>query len=143
MVRDALGCKIASPERRQLLQERIRRILTMEGPLPKAPKPLGRPAIGRSSFESTVKISNECSTRFTVIVIRCADRVGLLQDLTSVLSNRQINIHFARIITEGNRVTDVFYTADSNGEKLAQTDMDSLVKALQEQIEPTNGDEFD
>ncbi|MBN2326168.1 MAG: [protein-PII] uridylyltransferase [Candidatus Omnitrophica bacterium] len=140
VVRDALGHEVVSQERQQLLQERIRRILTMEGPPPKAPKPLGRATIGRSSFENTVKISNECSTRFTVVVIRCADRAGLLQDLTFVLSNRQINIHFARIITEGNRVTDVFYTANSSGEKLAQTDVDSLMIALQEKIEPADGD---
>lgn len=139
VVRDSLGNETVSDERRRLLLDRIERILRMDGKPPKAPKPIGAPAFGRSSFENTVKISNDSSTRFTVMVIRCADRHGLLQDLTSVLSDRQINIHFARIITEGNRVTDVLYVADSAGEKITDSEMiSSLRKALQERLEPAD-----
>lgn len=139
VVQDSLGNETISKERRQLLQERIERILTMEGKAPPAPKPLGAPVFGRSSFENTVKLTNDSSTRFTVIVVRCADRSGLLQDLTSVLSERQINIHFARIITEGNRVTDVFYVADSAGEKIVDSEMiSSLLKGLKERLEPAD-----
>lgn len=141
VVRDSLGNETISNERQQLLLERIKRILSTEGPPPKAPKPPRAATIGRSSFENTVKVSNDSSNRFTVVVVRCADRHGLLQDLTSVLSERKINIHFARIITEGSRVTDVFYIADPSGEKIADPEIIvALSQALQERLEPADSD---
>jgi len=98
--------------------------------------------MGRSSFENHAKIFNDTSARLTVIVLRCADRRGLLQDLTSVFTEMNINIHFARIITEGNRVTDVFYIADSKGNKVTDPEMlIALQQNLLTKISPDNYDE--
>ena len=123
VIRDALGKSDITESRQDLLKERISRILTSDEPAPKVPNSIGKPVIGRSSFANHVRIYNDSSARFTVIVVRCADRRGLLQDLTSVFSEMNINIHFARIITEGNRVTDVFYVAESSKGKIENQDM--------------------
>lgn len=144
VIRDALGNLEIPPGRRNLLLDRIRRILAPDAKMPPVPRGVGPVSLGRSSFESTVKISNDSSARFTVIVIRCADRHGLLMDLSSVLSSMNINIHFARIITEGNRVTDVFYVADSAGGKINDPEMVStLQQALQDRLNPAENHDKD
>lgn len=131
VIRDALSQDPISESRQFLLQERINRIVPSNEPIPAIPKPPGMKSLGRMSFESSVKISNDSSARYTVLVIRCADRKGLLQDITSVLSTMTINIYFARIITEGSRVTDVFYIADSTGEKIVD---DALLEKLKQAL---------
>ncbi|MDX9753408.1 MAG: ACT domain-containing protein, partial [bacterium] len=129
VIRDALGQTDIPESRQSLLKERLNRLLISDAPPPPVPKSIGRSKIGRISFENHAKIFNDSSARFTVIVVRCVDRRGLLQDLTSVLTEKNINIHFARIITEGNRVTDVFYVADPQGNKI--TDQDTLIQLQQ------------
>ena len=123
VIRDALGKSDITESRQSLLKDRIAKILTSDAPPPKVPQSIGKPAIGRSSFANHVRIYNDSSARFTVVVVRCADRRGLLQDLTSVFSEMNVNIHFARIITEGNRVTDVFYVAESSRGKIENQEM--------------------
>ncbi|MEW6234160.1 MAG: [protein-PII] uridylyltransferase [Candidatus Omnitrophota bacterium] len=118
VIRETLGEKRIDKSRQLLLQERLHKILTLEGKLPRIPKSPGQSQLGRSSFEKRVKIFNDISAKYNILEIRCADRRGLLQDLTSILSEMKMNIYFARIITEGNRVTDVFYIADAAGEKI-------------------------
>ncbi len=142
VIRDALGNLVIPASRRNLLLDRIQRVLAPDGQLPPVPRRVGAPAIGRSSFENQVKISNDSSARFTVVVVRCADRQGLLVDLSSVLSSMNFNIHFARIFTEGNRVTDVFYVADAAGGKITEPGMVSaLQQALQDRINPAESHE--
>ncbi len=139
IIRDNLSSEIIPESRLELLRERVVRILISNELPPLPPKSIISSNMGRSSFESTVKISNDSTARFTVIVVRCADRHGLLQDITSVFSPLQINIHFARIITEGNRVTDVLYVADSVGEKITDPDIiSSIHKDLIAKIEPAD-----
>jgi [protein-PII] uridylyltransferase len=142
VIRDALGKTDITEARQNLLKERIQRLLTSSDPPPPIPKSIGQCRMGRSSFENHAKIFNDTSARLTVIVLRCADRRGLLQDLTSVFTEMNINIHFARIITEGNRVTDVFYIADSKGNKVTDPEMlIALQQNLLTKISPDNYDE--
>ena len=132
VIRDTLGGDMISETRQRLLQDRITRLLLSEGEVPPVPKPPGFASLGRSSFESCIHIMNNLSARFTVIEVRCPDRPQLLQDLTSVLSRMNMNIHFARIITEGNRITDVFYVTDPSGERIQQEEtLDHLRQALE------------
>ena len=138
-VRDLLVDQTIPESRLELLQDRVVRILNSDALSPLPPRFVKSDNIGRSSFENTVKISNDSTARFTVIVVRCADRYGLLQDISSVFTSMQINIHFARIITEGNRVTDVLYVTDSEGEKITEVDIiSSIHKDLVDKIEPAD-----
>lgn len=138
VIRDALSeDKAVSQARQRLLQERIERVLLSKDAPPKLPRQPGAPVLGRNRFETKVKVLNDISPRFTIIEIRCADRRGLLQNLTSVLYDMDLSIHFARIITEGNRVTDVFYITDAAGNKLDNEEsIAQLKKDLQAQLEP-------
>ncbi len=126
-IRNVLEDSLINKSREQLLLDRLERVLNTDGKLPRVPKVPGTPILGRTSFENKVRLLNDISAKFTVLEIRCPDRRGLLQDITSTLADKKINIYFARIITEGNRATDVFYIANYEGEKIQD---DSAVQEL-------------
>ncbi|MCL6705729.1 [protein-PII] uridylyltransferase [Pseudomonas sp. R2.Fl] len=65
-----------------------------------------------------VTISNSLSNKFTVIEIECLDRIGLLAEVTAMLSDLSLDIHSARITTFGEKVIDTFYVTDLIGQKI-------------------------
>jgi len=65
-----------------------------------------------------VSISNTLSDYFTVIEIEGLDRVGLLSEVTAVLSDLSLDIGSAHITTFGERVIDTFYVRDLVGHKI-------------------------
>ena len=65
-----------------------------------------------------VVINNALSDRFTVIEVAGLDRPGLLYELTSTLSNLNLDITSAHITTYGEKAVDVFYVTDLTGKKV-------------------------
>jgi [protein-PII] uridylyltransferase len=65
-----------------------------------------------------VVINNALSDRFTVIEVAGLDRPGLLYELTSTLSNLNLDITSAHIATYGEKAVDVFYVTDLTGKKV-------------------------
>ncbi|MEO1695002.1 MAG: ACT domain-containing protein, partial [Pseudomonadota bacterium] len=65
-----------------------------------------------------VIIDNTVSDQFTVIDAAGRDRPGLLYDLTSALSDLNLDINSARITTFGERANDAFYVTDLMSKKI-------------------------
>jgi [protein-PII] uridylyltransferase len=65
-----------------------------------------------------VNIDNTLSNRYTVVEASGLDRLGLLYDLTTVLSALNLNIGSAHIVTFGEKAVDVFYVTDLTGAKI-------------------------
>ena len=65
-----------------------------------------------------VVIDNMASEQFTIIEVFANDRPGLLYDITRTLADFELNIHRARISSDGDQVVDVFYTLDSFATKI-------------------------
>jgi [protein-PII] uridylyltransferase len=65
-----------------------------------------------------VTIDNTLSKRYTVVEVSGLDRLGLLYDLTTVLSALNLNIGSAHIVTFGEKAVDVFYVTDLTGAKI-------------------------
>ena len=70
------------------------------------------------SVKPEVSVDNSLSDTFTVIDVAGADRPGLLYDLTSALSDLNLDIVSARIATFGERAVDAFYVTDLTGKKI-------------------------
>lgn len=68
--------------------------------------------------EPRVQINDTTSDRYTVIEVFADDHPGLLYDVTRCLAELDINIHQAKIATEKERLVDVFYVLDSEGNKI-------------------------
>ena len=86
-----------------------------------------------------VLCDNTISNSATVIEINGRDRLGLLLDLTAVLTSEGLQIVSAHISTYGERIVDVFYVKDAFGlkvtsEKKIETVRNQLVAALTPEI---------
>jgi [protein-PII] uridylyltransferase len=65
-----------------------------------------------------ITIDNDLSDAYTVIEVKCPDRVGLLYLITRTLSGLGLDIASARIATEIDQAYDTFYVHDRQGQKL-------------------------
>jgi [protein-PII] uridylyltransferase len=68
--------------------------------------------------ESKVLIDNNLSNKFTVIEVEVLDRQGLLSELADELSNLNLDIGSAQIVTFGEKAVDTFYVTDLTGLKI-------------------------
>jgi [protein-PII] uridylyltransferase len=76
-----------------------------------------------------VSISNSLSDRFTVIEIEGLDRVGLLSQVTAILSDLSLDIGSAHITTFGEKVIDTFYVRDLVGQKIMNENRQNHIMA--------------
>ena len=74
-------------------------------------------------------IDNEVSDQFTVIEVAGLDRPGLLYEVTSALSDLNLDITSAHITTFGERAVDAFYVTDLTNKKIDSTERQQAVKA--------------
>ncbi len=70
------------------------------------------------NVEPEVVINNALSDSFSVIEVSGLDRPGLLYELTSTLSDLNLDITSAHITTYGEKAVDVFYVTDLTGKKV-------------------------
>ncbi|MBY6241253.1 [protein-PII] uridylyltransferase [Methylosinus sp. Sm6] len=75
-----------------------------------------------------VVIDNSFSNMATVIEVSGLDRVGLLFDLTNAISNLNLNIGSAHIVTFGERAVDSFYVTDLTGGKIVSASRQATIK---------------
>lgn len=78
-----------------------------------------------------VVVDNSISNQFTVIEVAGLDRPGLLYELTSALSDLNLDITSAHITTFGERAVDTFYVTDLTNKKI---EAPSRQKAIKERL---------
>jgi [protein-PII] uridylyltransferase len=106
--------------RARRIKETIERILRGEQrlkPLLAKRRPLPR-RVEAFSVEPEAIVNNSLSDQFTVIEVAGRDRPGLLYELTSTISNLNLDITSAHITTFGEKAVDVFYVTDLTGKKV-------------------------
>ena len=88
------------------------------------------------SLPAEVMVSNSLSEKFTVIEASGLDRMGLLHQLTRVISDLSLTIGSAHIGTYGEKAVDVFYVTDLTGQKIhSRTRQRRIHDALMEVFE--------
>jgi len=73
-------------------------------------------------------VDNRLSDDDTVIEIKCADRLGLLYQITRTLSSEGLDIASARIATEIDQAFDTFYVHDRAGRKLVEPEATDRIR---------------
>ena len=68
--------------------------------------------------EERIVINNDESDFFTLIELRAGPRLGLLYDLACVMFKMDLDIRAAKVDSDGEKMTGVFYVRDSAGEKV-------------------------
>ena len=79
-----------------------------------------------------VIIDNALSDQFTVVEVSGLDRPGFLYDLTSAISDLNLDITSAHISTFGEKAVDVFYVTDLTNKKIVNS---ARQKAIRERLE--------
>jgi [protein-PII] uridylyltransferase len=95
----------------------------------------GMPLRITPAVPTEVKIANDEGVA-TIVEVYTRDRVGVLYAITHTLADLGLDIHLAKVSTEGEKVADVFYVT-RDGEKLATPELltelhDALHAALGE-----------
>jgi len=103
----------------QDLEMAVNQRLGLEHRLHKKLAPL-RKTIGGTEkrLDAKIEIDNKSSEIYTIIEAYGHDRVGMLYEITRILSDFGINIFRARIGSRADQVVDVFYVLDYDGKKI-------------------------
>jgi [protein-PII] uridylyltransferase len=99
----------------------------------------GRGRIGAFRVAPEVLIDNAMSHQFTVIEVAGLDRPGLLYELTTALSDLNLDITSAHITTFGEKAVDVFYVTDLTNKKITSPQRQ---KAIRERLLDVLGSEW-
>jgi [protein-PII] uridylyltransferase len=76
------------------------------------------PRTGYASQVKKVKIDNEASDFFTLIEMKGGIRTGLLYDLAKEIHSLGLDIRFARVNSDKEKMNGVFYVRDGSGQKI-------------------------
>jgi [protein-PII] uridylyltransferase len=87
--------------------------------------------IGAFTVAPEVLIDNTLSNEFTVVQVSGLDRTGLLYELTSALSDLNLDIASAHVATFGEKAVDVFYVTDLTNKKITNP---RRQKAIEERL---------
>jgi [protein-PII] uridylyltransferase len=91
-------------------------------------------------IEPQIVVTNDWSDRYTVIEISGLDRPGLLYDLTSTVSQLNLNIASAHVVTFGEKAVDTFYVTDLTGYKItSEVRQATIRRELLAVFDPANG----
>jgi len=91
----------------------------------RAAAPAGGPA--------KITLDNQLSDDYTVLEVKCPDRLGLLYLVTRTLAGLGLDIATARIATEIDQAVDTFYVHDGRGRKIEDPDALGRVREALEQ----------
>lgn len=72
----------------------------------------------KSPMAKKVKIDNDISDFFTVIEVSSGTRIGLIYDLAKKMFSLELDIRFARINSDEEKITGAFYVRDFAGQKV-------------------------
>lgn len=71
----------------------------------------------------TMRLDNDAHPWHSVVVVSGADQPGLLQAVAAAFARANVNVHHARISTEGGVITDRFEVSDRHGRKIPAATM--------------------
>lgn len=87
-----------------------------------------------------VTLSNDHIMRRTLLEVVAADRPGLLARMGEFFMNHNLLMHSAKIMTEGERISDIFFISDKDDNpisdpELCQRIQDEICEILDQQVE--------
>lgn len=127
-----------SIEPHSMMKSRIIRHLqhTLAGPLD-----LKRPVQRRTPrrikafpVETIILITQDSNHAYDILEIHCADRPGLLAQIGGVMARFPIDIQSAKIVTEGERVEDIFFLRRNEAHSLTASLKQKLQKRLHQAL---------
>ncbi len=95
-------------------------------------------ALKHFNIPTEVVISNDIEKEHTVVELVALDRPGLLAEVGCIFLEHNVSLHNARIATLGERVEDVFYITDLNGDMIKDPELCERIKhSIKEKLDQT------
>lgn len=140
IVLDENGKAISDPERIARIKTKLESALSDPSDFPTLIQRRTSRQLKQFEFKPIVTMSNDPFTRRSCLEVIAPDRPGLLARMGQVFMNYEITLETAKILTEGEKVDDIFYLTDKNGEPISDPQMcrelqSAVIKALTEQVE--------
>ncbi len=120
-IQDENGKAFFEDRRQDRIRQRLKQVLSGELELEQAVEESEQRYPDSSyvfSQEPQILFDNEVSENHTLIELQCVDKRGLLYRVTNALAALGLSISTAHIATYGEKVVDVFYVKDGEGNKL-------------------------
>ncbi|GAA6134424.1 [protein-PII] uridylyltransferase [Oceaniserpentilla sp. 4NH20-0058] len=91
-------------------------------------------------FKPIVNLSNDPFTKRSLLEIIAPDRPGLLACMGQLFMEYELSLETAKILTEGEKIDDIFYITDKNGNPISDPEFcrklqTAVIEALTEQVE--------
>lgn len=91
-------------------------------------------------FKPVVNMSNDPFTKRSLLEVIAPDRPGLLARMGQLFMEYELSLETAKILTEGEKVDDIFYLTDKNGNPISDPEFcrqlqAAVISALTEQVE--------
>lgn len=116
------------PARMQQIVKKLTRALSDPNKYPEIVHKRMPRALKHFRIPTEVVISNDLQHGHTVLELVALDRPGLLAEIGCVFLDNNVLLQNARIATLGERVEDVFYITDTNGEMIRDPDLCERLK---------------
>lgn len=141
IVLEADGDRIGNdPERIQAIQQRLNEALRSPDQYPDIIQRHIPRQLKHFNFAPIVTIHNDAQRPFTVVEVVAPDRPGLLARIGKVFMDFGLSLQNAKIITQGERIEDVFFITDAQGLPLSDPELcQQLQEALISQLSPSLG----
>jgi [protein-PII] uridylyltransferase len=133
-VTDARTGLLANREEREKLENLVQKILT-GAPLD-LPALIARVRIAPPSYKSldgeripeVIELDNLTSDNRTIVDVQGEDRVGLLYDISRALTELNVHVYLAKILTEKGAAIDSFYLTERWGTKVLEPERQKQIK---------------
>ena len=128
------------PARIQQIVNKLRKALADPNKYPEIVHKRMPRALKHFHIPTDVIISNDLQHERTVLELVALDRPGLLAEIGCIFLDNNVLVQNARIATLGERVEDVFYITDANGEMIQDLALcENLKHSIKEKLDkPTN-----
>ena len=88
-------------------------------------------------FADRVRFDNQRLPSRTVLEVETEDRVGLLYRISKVLNRLELDLSYAKILTEKGAAVDTFYLKNAQGSKITEAaEQETIRKALLQELKP-------
>jgi len=133
-VADARTGQLANREERDKFEHLVQKALTgapldLPALIAKVrPSPAAYKSLDGERIPAVVELDNATSDTRTIVDLQGEDRVGLLYDVSRALSELNVNVYLAKILTEKGAAIDTFYITERNGSKMLDPERQKTFK---------------
>ena len=140
IVLDENGDPLSDPDRINRIKETLEKALSHPEDFPDLIQRRTSRVLKQFDVEPKVVISNDPINKQTCLEVIAPDRPGLLARMGGVFMRYNLGLQTAKILTEGERVDDIFYLTDQNGDPISDPAFceelqQAIISELNEQVE--------